>query len=488
MKTSVFTIVLTMAISIAVIGACSVTASVNENPEPAKELIQEADDYQNEESVFIPGTGITKRTPDKKPTYGDDSAQCVLNYYLYRQSFRDWENTGDQFYFDDLMISWTYVFNHCPGYRINTMINGVQIMEHRISQLPEGKKQQAIDTLMMIYDERILYFGNEAFVLGEKATSMVKYCPEKDEEIFAMVQKAVRKNGLNTPNHILVYYMQYAVNLHEAGKKSLEDLIDIYLEVDEISSHNISLNNALSADYREGIGRIEQLMLNYLECDVMQNVFGPKYSTDSTDVEMLRKIIALMAFKRCYDQPVFRDALRQLNRLEPTPRLLMIQGNFYFNDGNYTDAINSYRRAAESFTDNDVNEKYEAHMKIAEVLLLQKQYQAAKSSVQRALEVKPDDADAILLLADIYLFGAGTCGTSFIAKHAGFWAAFDKYQRARSLSNDPVIQSKANNGINNARRGFPLTSDIFFNNLRTGQSVTAPCWIGETVVIRASDS
>jgi tetratricopeptide (TPR) repeat protein len=488
MKTSILTIVLTVVISTTILASCKSTTSLGENSVSATASTGLSDQVRGNAPVAAGNEEFNLRTPDKKPTYGDDSAQCVLNYYLYRQSFRDWENSGDEFYFDDLMPAWTYVFVHCPGYRVNTFINGVKIYEHRISKLPDNQKKNAIDTLMSIYDERILYYGEEAFVLGEKATAMVKHCPEKTEDIYKLLQKVVKLNKYNTANHLNVYYMQYAVFMHEAGKLSLEELIDIYLEVDEIANHNVSQNNPASAEYAGGISSIEQLMLNYLECDIMQNVFGPKYMADSTNVELLKKIIGLMAYKKCYDQPVFRNALRQLNRMEPTPRLLMIQGNFYYNDANYTEAINSYRRAAESFSDKEVNERYEAWMKIAEIQLIQKAYQNAKSSVQRALDLKSDDPDALILLGDIYLFGAGTCGTAIIAKHAGFWAAFDKYTRARNLSNDPVIQSKANNGISNARRGFPLTSDLFFNNLKPGQSVTAPCWIGETVIIRASDS
>jgi tetratricopeptide (TPR) repeat protein len=165
----------------------------------------------------------------------------------------------------------------------------------------------------------------------------------------------------------------------------------------------------------------------------------------------------------------------------------MIQGNFYFNDGNYTLAAESYAKAYESFTSEETKEKYESALKNAEIALIQKQYQTARTWAMRALSLKSDDPDALIMLGDIYLYGAGTCGTSFIAKYAGYWAAFDKYQRARSLSNDPVIQSKANNGINNARRSFPPTSEIFFNQYTLGQTVTAPCWIGETTTIRASD-
>lgn len=482
MKSGILTIVFSLALSSVMLAACSSTASVNKNSATVelKSATAEAAPQTLKEPAFV-------LTPDKKPTYGHDSAACVMHYNLYRTSFRDWENSGDMFYFEDLMPWWTWVFENCPGYRVNTFINGIKIYEHRIAIVPEAEKKGAIDTLMLIYDERILYFGDEPFVLGQKAAAMVKYYPQDTEKVFAILKRVVELNKLNTPNHLVVFYMQYAVNMHEGGKMTLEELIDVYLEVDEIAQHNVGLNNATSADYRESINRIEQLMLIYLDCQVMQNVFMPKYLADSTNLELCRKIMGLMAYKRCFDQPVFRATLNMLNRTEPTPKLLMIQGNFYYNDGNYSLAVESYTKAFESFSDKEVNEKYEAAMKNAEISLVQKQYQTGRIWAMRALSLKPDDPDALLMLGDLYLFGAGTCGTSFVAKYSGAWAAFDKYQRARSLSNDPVIQSKANNGINNARRAFPPTSEIFFNQFRLGQTVTAPCWIGETVTIRASD-
>ncbi len=488
MKTGFLTIVLTIAISITLFASCR-SMALNQNR--TKTQVQAADDksrYDNQEDQVDGNLQPVHLSPDKKPTYGDDSVQCITNYFLYRQSLRDWENTGDDFYFEDLVPSWYYVFNHCPGYRINTFINGIKILEHRISKMPEMEKSKVIDTLIMLYDERILYFGNEEYVLGEKATAMVKYCPDKTEEIYDLIKRVILLNKFNTLNHHLIYYIQYAVLMHEADKLSIEDLIDIYLEVDEIAHHNISPDNPSSAEYTDGISRIEQLMVDYLECSVMEDVFRPKYMNDSTNTDLCRKIVALMAYKNCFTQPLFRSALNQLNRLEPTPKLLMIQGRFFANDGNYPEAVNAYRQAVESFGPTEINEKYEAYMKLAEVQFLQKNYSGARSSVLKALEIKPDDARAVLLLADIYLYGAETCGTAIIAKHAGYWAAFDKYQRAKSVTSDAALESRANDGMTNARRKFPTTADLFFNNLKPGQTVTAPCWIGETVVIRASDS
>ncbi|HRZ41786.1 MAG TPA: hypothetical protein P5228_03685 [Bacteroidales bacterium] len=485
MKTRMIAIACTVSFSIAMLVSCKTVATGTDQTSRPADYNQMTGVQQTQELSATPSGAVT---PDKKPTYGSDSAQCVLNYYLYRQSFRDWENSGDDFYFEDLLPSWTYVFNECPGYRENTFINGTKIMEYRISKLPENERKGAIDTLLMIYDQRILYFEQADFLLGEKAAVLIKYRPEQTKEIFEMLKDVVNRNKLNTPNHILVFYMQYAVNMHEAELMSIEDLIDIYLEVDEIAHHNVKLNTPASAEYNDGITRIEQLMLKYLECPVMESVFGPKFQADSTNLELCKKIVALMAYNKCFDQPIFRSALNQLNRMEPTPKLLLFEGRFYQNDGKYAEAIKSYLKAAESFPATEVDDKFDAYLKAAEVQLIQKQYQSAKSSVLKAIEIKPDDASAQILLGDIYLYGAESCGSSFVAKYAGYWAAFDRYNRAKGMSDEPSVQSKATEGMNNSRRRFPTTGDIFFNGLKTGQSVTAPCWIGETVTVRASDS
>ncbi len=492
MKAGFLTIVLSMTLVMGMIASCTSTAAVSSKGDQ-QEVSPEKKESEVPKAIPVPKvTEIVKYTPpavpDRKPTYGADSAQCVMNYYLYRQSFRDWENSGDMFYFEDLLPYWTYVFQNCPGFRLNTFINGARIYEHRISVLPPNEQRPAVDTLLLIFDERIRYFGDKPAVIGLKATALVQHRPENNREVFDVLKEVVELNKLNTPNHLMVFYMQYAVNLHEDGDMPLGELIEVYMEVDGIARHNIANNPAEASDYRESIERIEQLMLDYLDCDVMQNVFMPQFLADSTNIELNRRIMGLMAYKQCYSQPVFRRALNQLNRTEPTPRLLMFQGNLFYSEGNYAEALKAYGNALNGFTKEQVNERFEALMKSAEIHLLQRNFQQARAAAYRALEVKPDDAEATLMLGDIYFQGRETCGTSWRAQHSGAWAAFDKYQRARSLSDSPSVQNRATNGMQHARSRFPNSTQIHFQNERTGQSFTAPCWINETVTIRASDS
>jgi tetratricopeptide (TPR) repeat protein len=492
MKAGFLTVLLSIALGLGVMVSCTSTAAVSSTGDQQQSSVENNDAVP---PVAVPVPKVKEvveytppAIPEKKPKYGQDSAQCVMNYYLYRQSFRDWENSGDMFYFNDLLPYWTYVFQNCPGFRINTFINGARIYEHRISLLPAGEKRPAIDTLMLIFDERVRYFGDKPSVIGLKATALVQHRPENNQEVFDLLKEVIELNKLNTPNHLMVFYMQYAVNLHEAGTMPLEDLIEVYIEVDGIARHNITNNKAESKDYRESIERIEQLMLDYLDCDVMQSVFMPQYLADSTNLELNRRIMGLMAYKQCYAQPVFRRALNQLNRTEPTPRLLMFQGNLFYSEGNYPEALKAYGKAINDFGVEQKDERYEAHMKTAEIHLLQRNYQQARAAAYSALENKPDDAEATVMLGDIYFQGRETCGSSWRAQHAGAWAAWDKYQRARSLSDSPSVQNRANTGIQNARNRFPNSGQIHFQNERTGQSFTAPCWINETVTIRASDS
>ncbi len=489
MKAGFLTIFLQVALSTAIFASCSTTTAVTDRT-PDHTTEQAGVTAQLPTGVEMNGDINELHapdTPDKIPTYGEDSAQCVMSYYLYRQSFRDWENSGDMFYFQDLLPYWTYVFTSCPGFRLNTFINGARIYEHRISLLPHNERQPAIDTLLMIFDERIKYFGNEAVVLGLKAVAMVQHMPENTKEVYEVLKRVAELKKLNTPNHLMVFYMQYAVRYYEEGGIPLSELINVYIEVDGIARHNISLNNASSPEYRESIERIEQLMLDYLDCNVMQDVFMPQFLADSTNVELCRRIMGLMAYNQCYQQPVFRRTLNQLNRLDPTPRLLMFQGNLFSSEGNYEEALTAFKKALKGFKEDQIDDRYEAHMKKAEIYLLQRQYQNARASAMRALGVKPDDAEANLMLGNIYLQGRETCGSSFDAQHSGAWAAFDRFQRARNLSTNQSVQNRATEGIQQARSRFPLTRDIFFNNRTLGQTFTAPCWINETVTVRASD-
>ena len=74
--------------------------------------------------------------------------------------------------------SWRKVFKNCPSFNQNTFINGPKMYHYKIKQ-DNVNKEFYLDTLMLIYDTRIQYFGNKEKVFGSKGSDLLKYDPSR---------------------------------------------------------------------------------------------------------------------------------------------------------------------------------------------------------------------------------------------------------------------------------------------------------------------
>ena len=118
----------------------------------------------------------------KQSRYGEDSATCVRKISLYREFFKQWKGSGyKSSTIDDAMKSWRWVFTNCPMGTQNTYVDGVKMFSSRIKNAKdEETRQKYIDTVMMIYDQRIEYFPlhyktkkqQEGNILGRKGVDL----------------------------------------------------------------------------------------------------------------------------------------------------------------------------------------------------------------------------------------------------------------------------------------------------------------------------
>ena len=97
---------------------------------------------------------------DDMPKYGKDSAKCVANLSLYREFYKQWKQSGyKNSAINDATKWWSWVFLHCPIASENIYVDGVRMVDFRIKKAKDPElKSKLIDTLMLIYDQRIKYF------------------------------------------------------------------------------------------------------------------------------------------------------------------------------------------------------------------------------------------------------------------------------------------------------------------------------------------
>ena len=122
-------------------------------------------------------TLISNSEAQNGPKYGTDSIACITNISLSNEYFK-------QGNYADAIEPWRWVFNNCPASTKRAYLNGAAMFEKLIAdEKNEATKQKYIDTLMIIYDQRIKYFNEEGFVLGRKGLSLYDFSPAKKEEI-----------------------------------------------------------------------------------------------------------------------------------------------------------------------------------------------------------------------------------------------------------------------------------------------------------------
>ena len=85
----------------------------------------------------------------------------------------------------------------------------------------------------------------------------------------------------------------------------------------------------------------------------------------------------------------------------------------------------------------------------------------------------------------MYATSAKECGDNDLTNRVAYWAAVDKYYKAKSV--DPSVEDLANTKINTFSQYFPAHETIFFYDLKKGDSYTVGCWINETTTVRTSD-
>ena len=164
--------------------------------------------------------------------YGDDEQKCKENLSMFREYYK-------QKNYIDAYSPWIWTFINCPQASQNIYKNGPKIIKQKIKNNQESRSAY-IDTLMMVFDQRIKYFGKEGYVLGLKGYELVELDKSRSKEAFNYLQKSLDSQKNNASVQAVYGYMKAIVNLEKMGEKTKQDVLDAYAFVSDIIDFNIS--------------------------------------------------------------------------------------------------------------------------------------------------------------------------------------------------------------------------------------------------------
>jgi tetratricopeptide (TPR) repeat protein len=425
---------------------------------------------------------LIQQEPSK---WGEDSATCVMNASLYREFYRQWRASGftsPAVY--DAIGPWRWVFFNCPRALQNTYIDGIKMMEYFMRKAKtEEVKDKYVDTLMMIYDQRIEYFNREGYVLGRKGSDLIKYRPEDYETAYDIFKRSVELRGAESESFVVAYYFRAITKMVDEGKLDKSAIVDTYDQVSQIVDYNLKASQndpGKVASWQNVKDNIEVVFEPYATCDDLIEIYSVKFSESPEDVELLKKITDMLDKKDCTDSQLFFDASVKLNELEPSPNASLMIAKMLIRKEELSESI-PYLEDALKVDDDET--KAEIFLLLSNIYRQMNDYVKARQYAQRVLDIQPNNGQAYLSIGDMYASSASDCGDNELTKKVAYWAAVDKYVKAKQV--DPEVAEIANSRIATYSEQFPTSETIFFYNLSEGDEYTVECWINEKTKVRA---
>ncbi|MDG5800940.1 tetratricopeptide repeat protein [Marinilabiliaceae bacterium ANBcel2] len=436
------------------------------------------------------GTTVAQTGRESGTQYGvgQDSIQCLRSLSLYSENFR---NNNYEAAFN----SWEAAFNNCPASTVNLYIDGRTMVRDKIENNEDPERfEELFQLLMQIHDQRIEFFGDhqrspEPVIKGNKALDMLRYKRNDrsvTEEAYDLLKVAINELRTDAQPAFLITFMNVSVNMYNLGQITPQDIVQNYTMLAEIIDRKLKdqayarQHNALE-DIKDGV---ERMFANSgaASCSVIEEIYGPQLEDNKNDLAWLQRVSRLLARGLCEDSELLYHVSEYQHNIEPSASSAFGLARMNLQNDNVERAIEYFEQAVE-LTESDLQKSEYLHQ-LSMIYLSQDRYSAARREAQRAISVRPDWGEPYIIIGQAYAASADQVGESSFETKTVFWAAVDKFIKAKSV--DPEVEDRANEYIDTYSAHFPASDEIFFEGFEIGETYTVGGWINERTTVRAN--
>lgn len=437
---------------------------------------------------------LTSANYDSK--YGKDSVKCVENLSLYRESYKQWKQSNyTSPAVDHAYRNWKWVFENCPSASENIYVDGVKMLDYYINKSKDEQvKKVLIDSMMLVYDTRIELFPlqyqtgapQKGAILGRKGVDLYQLDPSAYQQVYKILNESFELEKEKTAAPVYVYYFRAAAKMAQSGEIDTIVVVDIYDKISEYMDMNLKAAKEKGDDkevaaYENIQANIETTFEPFANCHDLVKIYNLKFENNPNDIDLLKKITKILDRRRCLEEPLFFNATVNLYKMEPTPESAYLIGKLMLKQNRYLEAI-PYMDDATKMA--DIEKVDDAYIFLAQAYRALGNYPKAKQIALKAIETNPVWGEPYAFIGDLYAITANDCGDNDLTKKVAYWAAVDKYYKAKQV--DSSLAEEMDKRIRTYSVYFPPTEVLFFYNMNEGDSYTVECWINETTTVRAA--
>ena len=157
--------------------------------------------------------------------YGADSIECIKYLSYYTEYYK-------QKNYDAALPNWRQAYKYCPPTsRYSMLSDGTTLLRNLIQKNQNNPvyKEQLIDSLMTLYNQRVQYWPKYAVSsLNNKALDMYNYMKDEPAKLLEGLTEIVAQTKSQTRPNIFLFQLNAAVDLYKKGMLDPENVIDIY--------------------------------------------------------------------------------------------------------------------------------------------------------------------------------------------------------------------------------------------------------------------
>ncbi len=416
----------------------------------------------------------------KESKYGVDSVKTILNTSLYVEMVK-------QKNYREALPNWRYVFNNAPKFQRSTYGNGVSIMRGLYS---ETKDVKYIDTLMMVYDQRIKYFGThnvygEGWILGRKGGDLLSFRSNdiaSVKEAYSIMQKSISMLGIKSEESVVSRVMVAGKILVGAEELDPESLINDYLTLMDLLKAKMNTDPKKVDNIKAAMFSIENNFFSagIADCEALARIFTPKFEANPDDMVLINKIMKLLNRQQCEDDIFYAKVAEQKYKLDPNADAAHNLAKMFIKKKQFSKSKEYLIKSVDLETDPET--KADLYFKLANIVFMEKDLPGAKKYALSAISNNPKWGQPYLLIGKCYVTASSTFPGKPHEKQALYWVAVDKFLKARSV--DPECVIEANKLIKTYSKYFPGKEEGFMQGLKDGDSYKVGSWINETTTVR----
>jgi len=420
----------------------------------------------------------TGKSDGSKFGHGDDSVRCVRNNSLYRENVRNNDFATAHGY-------WVQVFDECPLASKNIYLDGAKIYRDFLDKADSPqRKVELSDTLMLIYETRIQYFGEKGKVRGYQGADLLKYRRNDGIEFvqkgYDYLKESIALNEEEASKATLPTVLSASITLYKDGKLTAKQTIEDYLLVSSLIDKMIQekpgdpklveLKQSLDNNFiNEGPG----------DCQTLIEYFTEEHKTKKEDAAFLTMLTNLLSARKCTDADLYFISIKDLHKLAPSAESAVKIALYARDRAKHNESIEFFKQALEMETEEAKKADYFLGIAVAYQKLDNKQ--ASRDAALKAAAARSGFGEPYILIGQLYADSKNECAGNKLP-NAVFWVAVDMFNKAKSI--DPTLEERANKLIMTYSPYYPDKEKAFFENILEGSTYTIGCWINESTRVR----